>query len=76
MKIYQAVFQSWRFEFAAYGKTEAEAIATLKKGLIRHAAGYDIDPDWWEDYAGDIYTVEITLGACYRDNTPILGSTE
>lgn len=76
MKIYKAAFESWRFDFAAYGKTEAEAIETLKKGLDRHAKGYDIETDWWHDYAGDIYTVEITLGACYRDNTPILGATE
>jgi len=29
--------------------------------------------DWWHDFSGDIYTVEIQLGtpsfnSCYRDN--------
>ena len=69
--MYKALFQSTHFSFEAYGETKAVAIASLKLGLTRHAKQYEIEPDWWSDCEGDIYTVEIELGSCYRDNDKI-----
>lgn len=69
--MYKARFESWRFDFTAYGKTKDEAIAALKKGLDTHAKQYDIEPDWWHDYECDIYAIEIKLGECYRDNEEV-----
>jgi|TARA_R110000868_G_scaffold375720_1_gene640399 hypothetical protein len=73
MTFYQAKFDSWRFSFEAFGKTEKESIETLKKGLENHAIAYNISPDWWCDYEGDIYAIEVGFGGCYRDNESILG---
>ena len=72
MTFYKARFESWRFDFTAYGPTQAEAIATLKKGLTHHAKQYDIEADWWHDYECDIYAIEVGFGGCYRDNEPVL----
>jgi len=71
MKIYKAAFESWRFEITAYGPTDKEAIAALKKGLTHHAKQYGIEADWWHDYEGDIYVIEIKMGECYRDKEEI-----
>jgi hypothetical protein len=72
MTFYRAAFQSQRFDFTAYGQTESDAVAALKKGLDQHAKDYAIDPDWWHECAGDIYAIEVGFGGCYRDNEPIL----
>jgi hypothetical protein len=66
--MYKAMFDSRNFSFEAYGETEQVAINSLKLGLVRHAKQYDIEPDWWEIYGGDIFTTEIHCGSCYRDN--------
>lgn len=65
--MYKANFESSRFSFEAYGETEKVAIASLKLGLVRHAKQYGIEPDWWVKYEGDINTIEIECGSCYRD---------
>ena len=72
MTFYKARFETWKFDFTAYGHTKAEAIATLKKGLDKHANDYDLESDWWHEYECDIYTIEVGLEGCYRDNEPIL----
>jgi hypothetical protein len=69
--MYKATFQSTHFTFEAYGETEKVALASIKVGLSRHGAEYGIEPDWWHECEGDIYTFEITLGSCYRDNEQI-----
>ena len=73
MTFYQAKFDSINFQFTAFGKTEAKAIMALKLGLIQHSRDYGIDRDWWKEYANDIYTIEVGLDGCYRDNEAILG---
>lgn len=65
--MYKATFESFRFSFEAYGETEKVAIASLKLGLNRHAKQYGIESDWWHEYQGDINTMEIECGSCYRD---------
>lgn len=71
--MYKAIFDSWNFQFEAYAGTEALAREHLKLGLANHAKQYGLEKDWWHDYQGDIYTIEIKLGtpsfnSCYRDN--------
>lgn len=66
--MYKSLFQSTHFSFEAYGETEKVAIASLKLGLTNHAKQYGIESDWWHECEGDIYTVEIHCGSCYRDN--------
>ena len=72
MTFYRARLESWRFDFTAYGQTKEAAIDALKKGLEQHAKDYAIDSDWWHEIQNDIYTIEVGLGGCYRDNSPIL----
>lgn len=66
--MHRATFISTNFTFEAFGKTKDEAISCLEIGLTRHAKQYDLDPDWWKEFGGDLYTIEINLGNCYRDN--------
>ena len=71
--MYKAMYDSRNFSFEAYHDNEILAIEHLKLGLNNHAKQYNIESDWWHEYAGDIYTVEIHLGtpsfnSCYRDN--------
>tara|TARA_R110000868_G_scaffold395036_1_gene666562 strand:+ start:2342 stop:2584 length:243 start_codon:yes stop_codon:yes gene_type:complete len=78
MKFYKAMFDSRNFQFEAYGENETLAKEHLKKGLNNHAKQYQIPNDWWHEYSGDIYTVEIEIGrpdfnSCYRDNELIKG---
>ena len=71
--MWKAKLDSWNFSFEAYHEKEILFIEHLKLGLDNHAKQYNLLPDWWHDFAGDIYTVEIHLGtpsfnSCYRDN--------
>ena len=57
--------------------SETLAKEHLKKGLNNHAKDYQMPNDWWHEYGGDIYVVEIEIGSpsfnsCYRDNHLIL----
>ena len=75
---YKAMVDSRNFQFEAYGENETLAKEHLKKGLNNHAKQYQIPNDWWHEYRGDIYTVEIEIGrpdfnSCYRDNELIKG---
>ena len=77
MKFYKAKLDSWNFCFEAYHENEILAIEHLKLGLRNHAKQYNLLNDWWHDFKGDIYTIEIKLGSnsfnsCYRDDSPIL----
>jgi hypothetical protein len=78
MKFYKAMFDSRNFQFEAYGENETLAKEHLKKGLGNHAKQYQIPNDWWHEYGGDIYVIEIQIGSpsfnsCYRDNELIKG---
>ena len=78
MKFYKAMFDSRNFQFEAYGENETLAREHLKKGLNNHAKQYQIPNDWWHEYGGDIYVVEIEIGrpdfnSCYRENELIKG---
>ena len=78
MKFYKAMFDSRNFQFEAYGENETLAREHLKKGLRNHAKQYQIQNDWWHEYGGDIYVIEIQIGSpsfnsCYRDNELIRG---
>jgi hypothetical protein len=75
---YKAMFDSRNFQFEAYGENETLAKEHLKKGLNNHAKQYQIPNDWWHEYGGDIYVIEIEIGrpdfnSCYRDNELIKG---
>jgi hypothetical protein len=77
MKLYKAIFDSWNFQFEAYAENETLAREHLKLGLNNHAKQYQLPNDWWHEYGGDIYVVEIEIGrpdfnSCYRDNNLIL----
>lgn len=63
----QAVLNTRNFVFEAYGGTDDEARDALIATLKVHAMQYQLEPDWWEDYATDICYRKITLGAGYRD---------
>jgi len=70
---YKAILDSRRFHFEAYAINETLAKEHLKKGLNNHAKDYQMPLDWWHEYGGDIYVVEIEIGrpdfnSCYRDN--------
>ena len=76
MKFYKAILDSRRFHFEAYAINETLAKEHLKLGLNNHAKDYQMPLDWWHEYGGDIYTIEIKLGSnsfnsCYRDDSPI-----
>jgi len=76
---YKAKLETWNFCFEAFHENEILAKEHLKLGLENHAKQYDIPHDWWHDFAGDIYTIKISLGSpsfnsCYRDNSLIVES--
>ena len=59
MKFYKAKLDSWNFCFESYHENETLAIEHLKLGLRNHAKQYNLLNDWWHDFQGDIYTLEI-----------------
>jgi hypothetical protein len=74
---YKAIFDSINFHFEAYAINETLAKEHLKKGLNNHAKQYSLPNDWWHEYGGDIYVIQIEIGrpdfnSCYRDNNLIL----
>ena len=69
-KVFLAIGESRNFSFKALGSTEAQALDNLTKGLTTHGEQYQIDPEWFKEWA-DIYAIELTMGACYRDNSEI-----
>jgi len=57
------------FSFEAFGKTQEDSWAALVKGLKKHIKQYELDEtEFFTNYLGDIFTTEIKIGACYRDN--------
>jgi hypothetical protein len=64
----KAWYQSWNFEFTAYGQTTAHAVNALKRGFDQHAKQYGLEPDWWKEFENDINTVYIQLNQAYRDD--------
>ena len=71
--LYKAIFDSWNFQFEAYAENETLAKEHLKKGLKNHAKQYGLLNNWWHEYQGDIYVIQIEIGSpsfnsCYRDN--------
>ena len=71
--LYKAIFDSWNFQFEAYAENETLAKEHLKKGLKNHAKQYGLLNNWWHEYQGDIYVIQIQIGSpslnsCYRDN--------
>jgi hypothetical protein len=66
MKIYRAFYDSWRFSFEAFGKTEDEAKKLMIKGLKKHTKHYELpNNDWW--YEDDIGVYEVEIGKSYCD---------
>jgi hypothetical protein len=70
---YKAIFDSRNFHFEVYAINATLAKEHLKLGLNNHAKQYQLPLDWWHEYGGDIFVVEIEIGSpsfnsCYRDN--------
>lgn len=70
MKIYYASAESRNFSFQAIGATYNEAIGTLHKGLKAHAKQYNLEPNWFEEWA-DIRVQELESGITYKDREPM-----
>lgn len=66
MRIYKAQYDSRNFTFEGFGKTKAEALATLDKALEIHTKNRDLEEDWF--YEEDIFVVEFQIGLPYCDN--------
>jgi len=64
--------------FAAYGRTEDEARAALNRGLdeYRRQLGARVDPAWVDEAKAEAEFKTVSLGACYRDGTPLSAAPE
>jgi hypothetical protein len=67
--IWVATFSGPKFEFDAYGSSEAQARDVLKQGLRIHAKQVGLADDWFEEYADDICAREVHIGEVYRDRS-------
>lgn len=72
--MFKARYDSRNFTFEAFGKTEKQAIEAMHDGLELHAKQYGLPMDWWREFEGDLYVVEIAFGKCYRDNQEMGGA--
>lgn len=68
--IYLATAESRNFSFQAVGSSEQSAMLALNDGLRIHADQYDLDPEWFEEWA-DIQVVPLMLGMVYRDGSQL-----
>jgi hypothetical protein len=68
--IYLATAESRNFSFQAVGNSEQSAMLALTHGLRIHADQYDLDPEWFEEWA-DIQVVPLMLGMVYRDGSQL-----
>jgi hypothetical protein len=66
MKLFKVQTETRHFSFEAYGKTEEEAHAALKKGWEIHQAQTDATMTF-EELDADTWTLDIEDGKCYRD---------
>jgi hypothetical protein len=61
------------FSFDAYGRTEQEALAALKNGLLRHVQmqGGEVGTAWVDELMdpanGDVHVTHAKFGSAYRD---------
>lgn len=68
--IYLAIAESRNFSFKAVGNTEKSAFDFLLKGLKLHGKQYNLEPNWWEQWA-EMYVQPLAVGEVYRDNSPM-----
>ena len=73
--VYLATAESRNFSFQAVGSTKQSANLSLLRGLKLHAEQYDLDPEWWKEWA-DISIEPLTLGEVYRDGSHMKEVTE
>ena len=71
MKLYKATYESRNFSFSCLDQTKEQALAGLHEGLDIHANQYGLAADWWRRFENDLNVVEMLVGVCYRDYSPI-----
>lgn len=65
----RAYVETSNFVFEAFGESENQARAMLRKGWRRHVAQTGADPDLLNRYADDVRIDWLESGVCYRDAT-------
>jgi hypothetical protein len=70
MKIYKGSYDSRNFSFEGYGKTRAEALATVHLALEIHTNNYDLEEGWF--YPEDVCVEEYEIGLPYCDRNLII----
>lgn len=69
-KIYLATADSRNFSFQAIAATEKEARSILLSGLRLHEKEYNLEPNWWDEWA-TINVQPLEVGKVYRDSEPM-----
>lgn len=64
--IHRASLETRSFSFEAFGTSQVEALAALRAGFEKHAKGYHLAPNWWEEFADGIECQPVVIGAAYR----------
>ncbi len=72
-QMFYANLETARFDFSAYGATEAAAMAALKAGLQEHGRQCDLPSDWYDEWIADASVRPIQVGVAYRDGEPLPG---
>lgn len=65
-KIFHARMETPSFLFEAYGATQLQAAAGLRKARTLHAKQYGLDKTWSDTF--DFSVREVILGEPYRDH--------
>lgn len=66
-----ATFESTHFTFMVVADSEKSAKKYMRKGLVKHAEQYGIEPDWFEPLDDDIIVVVVPMNTAVRDWMPV-----
>ncbi len=65
--IWRVLFETPNFTFETFASSELDAREGLRRAWLHHCNQTGADPNYLEQYAGDINAQEIRLGVTYRD---------
>lgn len=68
VQMHIASLETRHFKFTGYGSSVSEARTALELTLVHHAEQYDLNEDWADDLAEDVFEKVVVLGAGYRDD--------
>ena len=69
--VWVATFGTTHFDFMVVADSEKSAKEYMRKGLVKHAEQYGIEPDWFEPFDENVIVIVVPMNTAMRDGSPV-----